>query len=228
MTFNDNIINIIKIDDEISINNSNLPNIQTNNKRFLIETSVPDPNKPDFLLYFSELVIAPSDMLISILISKFCENKPQLSNYNFYLSNKNILYEDGTISSCGIENNSKVELISLENDNLISKNEGFGFTYWSILPLIISISFLLSGLIGRFDMITRAVYFMIGTLIGTPSLVILILGLIEYYSSFMKVAFIGKYWFSSSFEFCNLTSCFCSCSKEEIKIEDDFEEYIKV
>ena len=55
-----------------------------------------------------------------------------------------------TIGEIEIANDDVVEMVSLGNNKLATRNEGFLFAFWSIVPFIISASFICGGLVGRF------------------------------------------------------------------------------
>lgn len=140
--------------------------------------------------------------------------------YNYHL------YKEGTIQEIGINSNDTIEVISLESEQEATKNEGFIFAFWSLVPLMVSISFLVPGLIGTFDMVYRGLFMLVGTIIGIPASILLIIGLTERFSSSMRISFVNYSWFGPC---CNCSCCNCCgcchccscCGCDQTAIEQD-------
>lgn len=139
--------------------------------------------------------------------------KKQLPNCSFgtetYLKFNYHYYKTGTLHSRGIDSNQTIEIISLESEQEATKNEGFIFAFWSLVPLMVSISFLVPGLIGTFDMVYRGLFILAGTIIGIPSSILLIIGITERYSSSMRISFVNYSWFGPCCD-CSCCNC-CGC-----------------
>lgn len=181
----------------------------SNNLRLKIQATIPDPSVPGQVFVIRKFLRYPATTDIHKVISNFKKDVPAISKKTgLLLKYNNILYESGTLESCHIQNDSTLTIIALENDKEATENEGFRFIYWALVPLLIAFSFLGAGLIGRFQMIYRAIYVLFATLVGVPSTIALVLGFYESFSDPMKAGIVGQYWFSPSC--CN---CYCDCSK---------------
>ena len=134
------------------------------------------------------------------------------------------MYDDCTIGEIEIANDDVVEMVSLGNNKLATRNEGFLFAFWSIVPFIISASFICGGLVGRFDMLIRGAYFLVGSIIGVPAVVFMVLGFTESFPKVSRTSIVGGYWFSN---YCSCCECNCSCNKCEKKEEDSEADLLK-
>ena len=188
-------------------------------RTFVIKFSIPNPYKNGVFVVGQRLMQdVPINKTTTQLINDI---KPQLDKelqtYDFYIKYNNILYEDVTIQDIGIKNDTVVELECLTQTKLATKNEGFFICYWSVLPLIVAISFLVGGLAGRFDNNIRAAYIVVFTILGVPSIILEIIGLSECNPKLTKTSIVGSYWF------CNKCTCSCDCCNKSDKQQQDTE-----
>ncbi|OHS97343.1 hypothetical protein TRFO_36464 [Tritrichomonas foetus] len=167
----------------------------SNNLRLTIQASIQNPEVPGQRVLKTRFQNHPSTTPIQTAIKEFQKTVPEVSDKNLLIYYNNILYEDGTLESCHIQNDSILEIVALKKDKLSTENEGFRFVFWALIPLLISFSFLGAGLIGRFKMIYRAIYVLLSTIIGVPAAVFSVLGFVEQFSGPMKAAIVGQYWF---------------------------------
>ena len=200
---------------EMPVLNTKTDTIPT--RTFVIKISIPNPYKNGVFVQKQRLMQdVPINKTTTELINVI---KPQLDKelqtYDFYIKYNNILYEDVTIQDIGIKNDTVVELECLTQTKLATKNEGFFLCYWSVLPLILALSFLAGGLIGRFDMLIRAVYLVIFTILGVPFIILEIIGCSEYYPELTKTSMVGSYWF------CNKCNCKCNCCSKKDQDQDN-------
>lgn len=170
---------------------------------------------------------ATPDDKIDTFIKKLKNSMPNCSfESKTYLKFNYHYYCDGKFSERGINSNQTVEIISLESEQEATKNEGFIFAFWSLVPLMVSISFLIPGLVGTFDMVYRGLFILAGTIIGIPASILLIIGLTERYSESMRISFVNYSWFGPC---CNCSCCNCCgcchccgcCGYDQDSIEQD-------
>ncbi|OHT04955.1 hypothetical protein TRFO_27462 [Tritrichomonas foetus] len=144
-----------------------------------------------------------------------------LSQFNLLLMYNHRLYESTlTFGEVGLKNNSQVELVSLHSEEEATANEGFIFTFWSAVPLMIAASFLIAGLGGRFDIIIRGLYILIGTIIVIPSFICFIIGISQKFSKTAQVAFVNHSWFGPCCD------C-CTCKKTDNNENDEAFEIVE-
>jgi len=216
LSYDDRVLDQLRIDSHVQASSQE---VTSNTRQFTIDITIPDEENTRRLLNFSQLVVFPASMDIREMIRLFVENREKLYGKKLLVKYKNIVFSSGTIQDCNIENDTVVELISPPQEELANKNEGFCHSYWSVVPLVFSLSFVIAGLIGRFDMIIRACYVIFGTVIGVPSLVLLALGMHERFPDVLKTGFVERFWLSPTIE---CFSCFFgnkeTCDDDELSI----------
>lgn len=172
-----------------------------------VQILIPDPNHPLQRTSISKFrgSFRP-DESVNKFISRVSHYFPAMGNRKFYLKFKQQLYEGDElkISDIGIENGNTVELLSLESEKQATENEGFIFCFWSIVPIIVSISFIVSALVGTFDMVYRGLFVLIGTIIGVPASILFIIGFSERLSEKIRISFVNYTWFGPCCSCCRL------------------------
>ena len=180
-----------------------------------VKASVPDPIHVHSRIEspLTKLTVTPK-MTLKNFITQFKVTNSEFSKCkNMYVKFRNRLFSPDagfTLEQCGIKNNDYLELTSLSDEKSAISNQGFMLSYWSAVPLMIGISFLVSAVSGTFDIYIRGSFFLIGSIMGIPSLVCFIIGLAEVFPSWFSVAFVNTWWFGYS----------CCCSHQD---EDDEE-----
>lgn len=195
--------------------------------------SISDPNNPNKRINgtIAALTVNSGDKLADAVKASLNSLKNQNAAFgpckadDFLVRYNNRLYKNGTIGDCHIQNKRTIELVNLQSDQQSVLNQGFIFAYWSIVPLILSVSFLIAATIGRFNVVTRGLYLLTGTIILVPSLMSLIVGISELKSERQVVSFVGTQWFG---ECCCCNGCcvdtICSCCVYEPKQNDDLDD----
>ena len=199
-----------------------------------IKCSTPDPNDPSKrhgdLLPDCEM---NDSSKITEIVNRYFKVKDKEKERNkdqiFYVKYNNRLFStqaaDGssetipTIRECGIRNKTTVELVCFQAESQALINQGFQISYWAMIPAMIAISFIVAGLVGRFNLITRGLYLLFGSLILVPSLLCFIVGTIELYSGPAVTSFSGDYWFGRcccTNGCCDNTCCSC-CVCDDVK-----------
>ena len=177
---------------------------------------VQDPLHPGQSVLLSRLIPVNPNMKLERMITLFTNQFKQKFDFStevkdsegyslIYVKYNNQYYRKCTISECGILNKSNLELVSFEENKKMTENEGFKFSYWSLPPLMLGLSFLSGGLIGQFDSYLRGLYFLIGSILFIPSILSLFIGLSEQFSSIIQTSFSGDKW---------IGECFC-CNNDE-------------
>ena len=159
---------------------------------------IPDGLRPgQFLRRGPHLFPVRADTQVSDIINDFKSRFPNEfgNKKDLRLKYNHRIYTNGLVSRLGLTNNAQVELISLGTEEMATQNQGFVFAFWSSVPLMFAISFLVAGLVGRFSAVVRGVYVLIGTILGIPGFVGLVIGLTELYSRQTHVAYSGDAWF---------------------------------
>ncbi|KAH0785367.1 hypothetical protein GPJ56_010778 [Histomonas meleagridis] len=160
-----------------------------------IKASVPDRlHTGKRIQTFSKLVVE-QNISIRKLVVMFQRTNPEYIGYDFVVKYNNRLFQNGTLRECGITNKSTVELISLTSEKADLKNQGFILGYWSLVPLMLAISFFVGSLGGKFDITIRGIFFIIGCVIGVPSFVCFVIGISEIFPDKFGVSFVGDIWF---------------------------------
>ena len=187
-----------------------------------INLTLKDPDKTGKMLtlYHSQWVVKKNEKLKNFIVRY--SNAHNLRQFNLTVSYNHRLYTNGdlTFGDIGMKNNSQIELISLESEKAATENMGFIMSFWSVVPLMIATSFIIGGLGGRFDIIIRGVYILIGTTIGLPSLIMFILGISHKFSKYTRTAFVNHFWFGEPNCKC------CGCSNIDDSDSDDLEKTI--
>lgn len=198
--------------------------VGSNNLILTIQSSISNPRMLGQIMVKTLIQSYKSDTQVSTVIKDFQKAVPELKDKSgLLLKYNNILYEDGTLESCNIQSHSTVGIVALDNDKEAIENEGFRLIFWAVIPLLISISFLTAGLVGKFDMQIRAIYVFIATVIGVPATVATVLGIVEKNSALMKAGIVGEYWFSPNCCSCrpmlphtgNFLCCWNCCRKKD-------------
>ena len=195
--------------------------VGSNNLCLTIQALITNPSDPSQKFLKTRHRSYPSTTPVKKVISDFRREVPEISGKNVFLYYNNIYYEDGTLESCGIQSNSLIEIVALKKYRKAMENEGFKLIFWAIVPLIIAVSMIGAGLIGRFGQFYRACYVLVGGMIGVPATIVTILGILERFNDVMKVEIAGQYWFGPN---CCNYSCDCNktfcCFKEEEPVTD--------
>ncbi|OHT00074.1 hypothetical protein TRFO_33310 [Tritrichomonas foetus] len=188
----------------------NAPPPNITNFNIIVRASIPDPDRPTRRKKSKKLINAQPDLKVGDLIKKFLDMEPDFEGHDFFMRYNHRLYKNGTLGFAGITSSREVELISLESEQTASRNEGFIFSFWSLVPLMISISFLVPGLAGTFDTVYRGLFVLCGTIVGLPATILFIIGVSELYSSKVTVSFVNNDWFGP---------CQCACCMKSV--DDD-------
>ena len=192
-----------------------------------ISANLVDPDSPGniFTIDQSCWTVTKNEKLKN-LIAKF-KNMHNLSQFDLTISYNHRLYTNAelTFGDIKIKNNTQIELVSLESEKAATENEGFIFSFWSVVPLMLAASFLIAGLGGRFDIIVRGIYILIGTIIVIPSFVIFVVGVSQKFSKHAQTAFVNHIWFGD----CDRECCCCCCGydKDSQNVEEDLSDEIK-
>jgi len=191
--------------------------IETNFLQFFLSIAVPDPRRPGYTSQQFRYRRYNSCEKVKDIIKHVSKEFKLPNSQQIYLENNHILYKNGTLKDCLIANDSTVQIISLSQEQIKTRNEGFLFSYWALVPLVFSISFVTAGIIGRFEMMIRACYVLFGTILGIPSLVYTYLGLAATFTSWMRTGFVGNFWFAAE------SLCFC-CNRPSTSDKKDYSE----
>lgn len=199
-----------------------------------IRASMPDKLHPGRRIEDCMSMRIDTDKEISQVIKDFKSNskQAQFGKANLYLKYNNRLYAEwegdpkdkkpkkGKIGQLGLTAMSELELISLETEQAVTKNEGVLFTFWSLVPLMIAISLIVAGLGGLFDSRIRGAYVLFGTIIGMPAFMALIVGLTEQFTEQSQVAYTGDSWFGPCCDCCE-NGCSAHSNQKEDEEEID-------
>jgi hypothetical protein len=123
--------------------------------------------------------------------------------------NNRLFDKKGQIKQLGLGSKAAVELVSFASEKEITRKNGFTLAFWSVVPLIVAISLLAAGLIGRFGTALRGAYVLLGSIIGIPAVICFVVGLTEYQSHKARVAYVNDAWFGPC------CPC-CPCCAEEV------------
>lgn len=185
-----------------------------------VSASLVDPFKSGKVINIDQLACTVN---ISEKISKFLDRFKaayNLTQFNLKIIYNHRLYDEHlTFGAIRIKNNSHIEIVSLSSEKIATENYGFIFTFWSLVPFMLSLSFLIGGLAGRFDIIIRGIYVVVGTFILIPSFTFFILGLLQKCTENSQVAIVNHYWFDRCCDCC----CKCGPKKQDLDDSDDYE-----
>jgi hypothetical protein len=157
---------------------------------------VPDPNHPGRNDRFCQIVSKSPTDAVDSLRADFTTRFAQYKNMSFDILYNHLTYKGCTIASCEIVSGAVVELVPHEAVKHAVEIEGFQFSYWALLPLMVAASLIWAGLLGTFSMHIRVVYVLIGTVVGVPSLTVALLGVFESFTTWTGTGVVGEYWFS--------------------------------
>lgn len=208
---------------------------QVTNFTITIRASMPDKLHPGRRIEDCQTMKVDTDKDIAQVIKDFKSNskQAQFGKANLYLKYNNRLYaewedldpsaknrkqKEGKIGQLGLTAMSELELISLETEQAVTKNEGVLFTFWSLVPLMIAISLIVAGLGGLFDSRIRGAYVLFGTIIGIPAFMALVVGITEQFTEQSQVAYTGDAWFGPCCDCCEN-----GCSTHSMQKEDEEE-----
>jgi len=171
-----------------------------------VESTIEDPFYPGQRITNRTFFPVSLSTNLSEIVSSFVRTDKRFRGIDFYVCYNNRLFDpkQGTVGQCGIKSRSTVYLISPNEEKQVAQNEGFKLSFWALPPLMIAISFMLSGLTGSFDLKLRGLYVLIGSVIGVPSFLCFFIGLTERFSKLTQTAFSGTEWFGE-----------CCCQEEE-------------
>jgi hypothetical protein len=154
-----------------------------------------------------------TDAKIEVLIKDFQRKFPVDFGgcEELHLKYNNRLFDKkGQLKQLGLGSKASVELVSFASEKVITENNGFTLAFWSVVPLILAVSLMAAGLIGRFDTALRGAYVLLGSIIGVPAFLCLVVGLTEYKSQSTRVAYVNDAWFGPC-----CPCCACCAEKEE-------------
>ncbi|KAH0789569.1 hypothetical protein GPJ56_006535 [Histomonas meleagridis] len=179
-----------------------------------VKASTPDPLRAGKRIesQWTKLTVQPETTLKN-LISQFQKTNSDFVGYEFLVKYNNRLFKSGTVQECGITNKSNIELVSLSSEQSALKNQGFILSYWSLVPMMLALSFLIGSLVGTYNIYLRGVFFLIGSIMLIPSVVCFVIGISEVFPALFKVSFVNYIWFGPC----------CDCCYHN-KDADDFEE----
>lgn len=183
----------------------------------IVKASVPDRLHPGKRIEESHAEVVDTEMDISSLIKQFKKDAPQLAKCDLLLKCNNRLYSEGKVRQLGLTAMSEIELISLETEQAVTKNEGILLTFWSLVPLMISVSLIVAGLGGLFDSRIRGAYVLLGTIIGIPAFMTLVVGVTEMFTETAQVSYTGDSWFGP----CDCKCCEDSCLSQSKREDED-------
>ena len=182
-----------------------------------VVSSIEDPSNPGNLISDSQFINISQTAKIKQIVTAFCASNRQFKNIkDLKIMYNNRLYEnlEMTIQEAGITHKKTVTLVSLKNQQAAAANEGFKLTFWSLAPLMVAVSFIISGLAGTFDTRIRGAYVLLGSIIGVPSFVCFLIGFTEKFSDKTQTAFTGVEWFGDCYEDCCCGCCRCCVTKK--------------
>jgi hypothetical protein len=192
----------------ISITNTEPPvqvDAGTEVRRITLIARVPNPDRPGTYDRIHLILTKSPNDSINSLKTDFTTANAQYKNMAFDIVYNYWTFDSGTLGSCGILGGSVVELVSRDAAKHAVEIEGFQFSYWALLPLMIGGSLLYAGLLGTFSSSIRLAYVLIGTILGVPSAIAAILGVFEAFAAWTGTGIVGEYWFSPN--------C-CTCSRD--------------
>lgn len=201
--------------------------VQVTNSKIILRCNVylSDPDHPTQPQKVFKLISIESNQTVKELIKKV---KSELKNYSFgedtYIKHQHRLYKEGYLNEINITNNETIEVISLEAEKEATKNEGFIFAFWSLVPLMVAISFIVPALIGTFDIVYRGLFMLAGTLIGLPASIFFIIGITETLTVEMRISFVNYTWFGpccdcsccNCCDCCHCSECCCDCNQDNV------------
>jgi hypothetical protein len=189
------------------------PAISVRSIMVTVNASMADSMHPGRRLYGRAAFTIEADKDVNALVAKFKETCRVLefgSCRTLLLRYNNRLYEKSTkLKQLGLSTKATLELISVESEKEAAHNNGFTLAFWSTIPLMLAIAFVASGLIGRFSTIIRGAYVLVGSIIGIPALLCLVVGGTEYFSEESMTAYVNDKWFGPC---CKCCKC---CVEEE-------------
>jgi hypothetical protein len=178
-----------------------------------VNASMADSMHPGRRLYGRAAFTIEADKDVHALVTRFKETCRVLEfgRCRMLLRHNNRLYDKSTkLKQLGLSTKATLELISVESEKEATHNNGFTLAFWSTVPLMLAIAFVASGLIGRFSTIIRGAYVLIGSIIGIPALLCLVVGGTEYFSEESMTAYVNDKWFGPCCRCCK-----CGVEEEE-------------
>jgi hypothetical protein len=139
-----------------------------------------------------------TDSKIEVVIKDFQRKFPVEfgSCQELHLKYNNRLFDKkGILRQLSLENRATVELVSFASEKEIAQHSGFTLAFWSVVPFILAVSLVAAGLIGHFDTALRGAYVLLGSIIGVPAFLCLIVGITQYRSRDARVAYVNDEWF---------------------------------
>lgn len=134
----------------------------------VVESSIPDPNNPEKVIKNVLHTSVTNSTPFASVISEFTKRYTQYDKYDITVQYNNMFFNHGVIGDAHVTSEKILTLITSKRD-IPSDNQNEKFGFWILPPIILSIAFILSGIIRNVELKVRISYLIFGICLGIPT-----------------------------------------------------------